>query len=79
MNQHTPIMYSVDCIGLDRQTLKRRGEFERAYREREEWCQERCPGNYVIEPLGPCPERLFGRRYRFTHEADAALFKTFFC
>ena len=70
--------YMVDCIGLDRTTLSLPGAFETAYRERDEWCREHCPGNYLIEPLGPCPERLTGRRFWFVREADAALFKMVF-
>lgn len=69
----------VDCIGLDRNTLSRPGEFEAAYRERDEWCRKQCPGNYVIKSLGPCPERFYGRQFQFAQEINAILFKMSFC
>jgi hypothetical protein len=65
----------VDCIGLDRTTLPLPGAFEQAYREREDWCRENCTGKFVIRPLGPCPERLYGRRFGFERLSDATYFK----
>jgi len=50
----------------------------RALRDRWDWCRERCPDDYEIEPLRR-NGRLVGRRFRFVRECDAALFKTFFC
>jgi hypothetical protein len=49
-----------------------------ALRERWDWCRERCPSDYEIEPLRK-HGRLVGRRFRFARESDAALFKLFFC
>ena len=77
--QRAAAPHIVDCIGLDRNTLSLPGAFEHAYQEREAWCRENCGGVYHIEPLGPCSERLYGRRFRFAKEADATLFKMFFC
>jgi hypothetical protein len=44
-------------------------------RERREWCDEHCPGSYEIEPLGPNPEQLTGRRFRFESDKIAVHFK----
>jgi hypothetical protein len=68
------MLHVVDCIGLTRVVHQEAWEFERALGERREWCEEHCPGQYVIEPLGPNPEELTGRRFRFLDENDAALF-----
>ena len=35
-------------------------------------------GAYEVGPIGPDPERLTGRRFKFANQHDAALFKLFF-
>ena len=64
----------VDCIGLTRVTLPP-GVFAHELRERREWCDEHCPGSYEIEPLGPNPEELTGRQFRFESDKIAVHFK----
>jgi hypothetical protein len=66
----------VDCVGLNDEDLAY-GEYATQLREREDWCRRRCPTQYEIEPLRD-RGRLIGRRYRFAHESDAVLFKTYF-
>jgi hypothetical protein len=69
------MMHVVECVGLTRVVLQGIGEFEKALNERRQWCEEHCQGEYVIESLGPNPEELTGRRFRFANESDAALFR----
>lgn len=71
------MQYDVDCDGLTRVNLQP-GDFERELRDRREWCKDNATGAYDIQPIGPDPERLTGRRFRFAIERDAALFKLFF-
>lgn len=68
----------VDCHGLSRQTLVGVGEFERELHERLAWCEQNASGVYAIEPIGPDPERLTGRRFRFADQGTAALFRMWF-
>jgi hypothetical protein len=68
----------VDCDGLTRVNLKEPGQFECELNQRRDWCNENAPGTHCIEPIGPCPERLTGRRFRFRDERVATLFKLWF-
>jgi hypothetical protein len=70
--------YIVDCDGLTRANPTQPGEFEGALRERRDWCEANARGDYEIEPIGPNPEELTGRRFRFANDKVAALFKTWF-
>jgi hypothetical protein len=70
--------YIVECDGLTRLNLTQPGEFEHAYNDRRQWCEVNAPGAHEIEPIGPGPEQLTGRRFRFTCEKTAALFKLSF-
>jgi hypothetical protein len=70
--------HTVECDGLTRQNLTRPIEFERALRERQEWCERHAPGDYEIEPIGPNPEQLTGRRFRFVDPKVAVAFKLTF-
>jgi hypothetical protein len=66
--------YTIDCLDLNENNPAQLVGLQ----VRREWCEERCPTDYEIEPLredGP----LIGRRFRFVHQRDAALFKVFFC
>ncbi len=55
------------------------GEFELRYPERRDWCNDQCYMDHEVEPIRDGQMRLTGRRFRFVNEADAALFRTFFC
>jgi hypothetical protein len=70
--------WTVECDGLTRANLTAPGEFEQALRERRDWCQEHAPGDYEIEPIGPNPEQLTGRRFRFVDPKIAVAFKVTF-
>lgn len=70
--------YVVDCDGLTRANLDVPGEFEHALAVRRAWCEQNALGDYEIEPIGPNPECLTGRRFRFSSDKIAALFKTWF-
>jgi hypothetical protein len=66
--------YTIDCLDLNEDNPAQLVGLQ----DRRDWCEERCPTDYEIEPLredGP----LTGRRFRFVHQRDAALFKLFFC
>ena len=76
-SQPVPMPYEVDCDGLTRVKL-RPGDFERELRHRRDWCTDNATGAYAVEPIGPDPERLTGRRFKFANQRDAALFKLFF-
>jgi hypothetical protein len=52
--------------------------FERELRDRRDWCENNTTEAYEVGPIGPDPERLTGRRFKFTNQRDAALFKLFF-
>jgi hypothetical protein len=54
------------------------GVFERELRDRRDWCENNTTGAYEVGPIGPDPERLTGRRFKFANQRDAALFKLFF-
>jgi hypothetical protein len=69
--------YEVDCDGLTGVKLQP-GDFERELRERRDWCKNNAIGEYDVEPIGPDPERLTARRFKFANQRDAALFKLFF-
>src|SRR4051812_1425618 len=64
----------VDCDGLSRAKLPP-GVFEREFCERRDWLKAHCPGAFEIEPLGPNPEELTGRRFRFESDVMAVYFK----
>src|SRR5215212_2756997 len=66
------LVYTVECDGLSRVNLQERGQFEHELSERRDWCNENAPGAYDIEPIGPDPERLTGRRFRFADQTVAA-------
>jgi len=68
--------YVVDCPGLDGEDLPYE-VYAMQLRERESWSVERCPHDHEIEPLYD-HGRLIGRRYRFAHQGDAALFRMLF-
>lgn len=68
----------VDCNGLSRTNLTKPSEFEHAFNERRAWCQKHAAGEFEIEPIGPNPEQLTGRRFRFESADTAALFKLWF-
>lgn len=68
--------YIVDCANLNDEDLPYR-VYVTQVRGREEWCQQHCPHDHEIEPLRE-HGRLIGRRYRFAHKSDAALFKLVF-
>jgi hypothetical protein len=70
--------YVVDCPTLAREVIGD-AEFERQYTERRDWCHDRCYMDHEIEPIRDDQMRLTGRRFRFSNETDAALFRTFFC
>ncbi len=70
--------YVVACDGLTRTNLTRPGEFETALNDRRQWCETHAPDAHVIEPIGPNPEQLTGRRFRFASQKTAALFKLSF-
>jgi hypothetical protein len=70
--------YNVECDGLTRLNLTRPGEFERAYNDRRQWCETYARAAHIIEPIGPGPEQLTGRRFRFACQKTAALFKLCF-
>ncbi len=79
LNQAPPVQmpYEVDCDGLTRVKLPP-GVFERELRDRRDWCENNTTEAYEVGPIGPDPERLTGRRFKFTNQRDAALFKLFF-
>jgi len=68
--------YIVDCAKLNDGDLPY-GVYVTRLLDRENWCRQHCPHGHEIEPLRE-HGRLIGRRYRFAHESDAALFKVFF-
>jgi hypothetical protein len=68
--------YIVDCIGLNDEDLSY-GVYVAQLCERENWCRQHCPCDHEIEPLRR-QGRLIGRRYRFSRQGDAALFKMLF-
>jgi hypothetical protein len=55
----------VTCDGLSRTNLTIPGQFERELCARVRWCEKYAPGDFEIEPIGPGPEQLTGRRCRF--------------
>jgi hypothetical protein len=67
--------FIVECDGLTRLNLTRPGEFETALNDRRQWCDTHAPGVHAIEPIGPGPEQLSGRRFRFADQKTAVLFK----
>ena len=67
--------WTVVCNGLTRTNLTAPGQFEQALRERRDWCEQLAPGDYEIEPIGPNPEQLTGRRFRFVNPRIAVAFK----
>ena len=69
--------YEVDCDGLTRVNLQP-GDFEPELCHRRDWCKNNAIGAYAVEPIGPDPERLTGRRFKFELQRDAELFKLFF-
>jgi hypothetical protein len=68
----------VVCNGLTRTNLTAPGQFEQALRERRDWCEQHAPGDYEIEPIGPNPANLTGRRFRFVDSKMAVAFKMAF-
>ena len=70
--------HAVECVGLTRVNLQEPGLFERELNERRDWCSENAQGAYCIQPIGPDPERLTGRRFRFADQTVAAKFKLIF-
>ena len=70
--------YVVDCDGLTRTNLTARSEFEDTLSERRDWCEQHAPGDYEIEPIGPDPEQLTGRQFRFVDPKMAVAFKLLF-
>jgi hypothetical protein len=68
--------FVIDCDGLSRVNLP--GEvFEREFQDRKMWCHE-IAEDWEIEPIGPNPSQLTGRRFRFARERDAVAFKLTF-
>jgi hypothetical protein len=76
--QGSAMPYIVVCDGLNRLNLTRPGEFETALNDRRQWCETHVPGAHEIEPIGPNPEQLTGRRFRFSDQKAAAMFKLSF-
>jgi hypothetical protein len=74
----TALPYIVECDGLTRLNLNRPGEFEQALNDRRQWCDTHALGAHDIESIGPGPEQLTGRRFRFADEKTAAMFKVSF-
>lgn len=70
--------HTVECDGLTRVNLTAPGEFEQAVNERRVWCEQHAPGDYEIEPIGPNPEQLSGRQFRFADPKMAVAFKMTF-
>ncbi len=70
--QETP--HIVDVDGLSRAHLTKPGEFEREFAHRLAWCKQYAP-DFAIEPIGPNPKGLVGKRFRFRDISIAALFR----
>lgn len=51
------------------------GEFEDELQKRRDWCVENARGLWMVQPVGPNPEQLTGRRFRFADHVDAVFFK----
>jgi hypothetical protein len=76
--RRTATPYIVDCPDLAREVIGD-AEFKRQFTERRDWCRDRCSMDHKVEPIRDDQMRLTGRRFRFSNEEDATLFKTFFC
>ena len=64
----------VDVDGLSRAHLTKPGEFEREFAHRLAWCKQYAP-DFAIEPIGPNPKGLVGKRFRFRDSSIAVLFR----
>ena len=67
--------WAVEVHGLDRNNLSRPSEFEEELQNRRDWCVENARGLWMVQPMGPNPEQLIGRRFRFADHRDAVFFR----
>ena len=70
--------YEIECPGL---TVHDRGQaFAEEFQGRRLWCRENCRGAFSVEPIWCASEkRDIGRLFRFSSQADAALFRLHWC
>ena len=67
----------IDVKGLSRTHLTTPGAFDHEFAIRLAWCREYAP-NFAVEPIGPNPEGLVGKRFRFRDTPICALFAASF-
>ena len=67
--------WAVEVHGLDRNNLAGMFDFENELQMRRDWCTEHARGLWMVQPIGPDPERLTGRRFRFENPRAAVHFK----
>jgi hypothetical protein len=76
--QHADMPHVIDCPHLTVHDLEE--AFTEAFQGRRLWCRQNCRGVFAVEPIWDDVEkRDTGRRFRFSDQEEAAMFRLTWC